>query len=477
MESNHKNVFISFSSKQQDEALRVCNIIEENGLSCFISCRDLVAGEIYAEQLISNIANCNTVVLLLSNDSNNSPHVLREIEYAVSHDIPVIVYSVEECTLSKSMEYFLMTHQWLLPSSDRDVKLIKSIRHKVKSSSDTPSSDLPEPKIKISSSSKKKSNVPLILSLIIAILVIVVLLAIIFATNMQSNNANKNQKEIGELEEIEDEDELVIPEFELGDTVEFGCYNGETIEWRVIKIDKDDQTMMLVSKYILSMKTYDAAEGGEYNKYDDIDYWSFENSNVDDEELLIKIRGNNDWSSSNIRTWLNSDAEKVTYPDQAPTRKAVGLNSYDTEHGFLYEFSDDELDAIEPTSIKTPANTFSTNVKNGQVKSVDSVFLLSYEELDLLEAAGMSLYAKPTESCIASDNRPDGYVSFVNDLKIEEYYWWLRDSDGSKINHAYFVVTPYEEKYDVLTDSVGACAYGIRPAMWVDMTSEVFAED
>lgn len=44
---------------------------------------------------------------------DNSPHVLREIERAVSKHIAIMVYKLEEVELTKSLEYFLMTHQWV----------------------------------------------------------------------------------------------------------------------------------------------------------------------------------------------------------------------------------------------------------------------------------------------------------------------------------------------------------------------------
>lgn len=117
-----KDVFISFSSKETAEAIQVCELLEQNHISCFISTRDLVPGREYAEQLVQNIDEVKAVILLLSNNSNNSPHVLREIEYAVSHKVPILVHALEEVSLSKSMEYYLMTHQWITNTADRDQK-------------------------------------------------------------------------------------------------------------------------------------------------------------------------------------------------------------------------------------------------------------------------------------------------------------------------------------------------------------------
>lgn len=64
------------------------------------------------------------MVLMLSKESNISPHVLREVERAVSKNIPIIVYRIENVQLSKSLEYFLMTHQWMDAADDKDFERI-----------------------------------------------------------------------------------------------------------------------------------------------------------------------------------------------------------------------------------------------------------------------------------------------------------------------------------------------------------------
>ena len=56
-----KKVFISFSSKQTEEAKRICHLLESQGISCFISTRDLMPGEEYAAQLLNHIDEAKVV--------------------------------------------------------------------------------------------------------------------------------------------------------------------------------------------------------------------------------------------------------------------------------------------------------------------------------------------------------------------------------------------------------------------------------
>lgn len=113
-----KYVFISHSSKDGGDAVKLCDYLEENGKKCFIAPRDIQYGHEYAEAIINGVDNSEAMVLMLSDNSNKSPHVLREVERAVSKSIPIIIYKLEEVELSKSMEYFLMTHQWISAAAE-----------------------------------------------------------------------------------------------------------------------------------------------------------------------------------------------------------------------------------------------------------------------------------------------------------------------------------------------------------------------
>ncbi len=120
-------IFISYSSKNTDEATKICDKLENSGQKCFLAYRDIAGGAIYAEELITAIDKSDAVLLLLSEGANTSPHVLREMERACSKGIPIIVYKMEEVVLSKGMEYFLMTHQWV-NKDDNDEKLISVLK-------------------------------------------------------------------------------------------------------------------------------------------------------------------------------------------------------------------------------------------------------------------------------------------------------------------------------------------------------------
>ncbi len=91
----------------------MCQVLEQDGNRCFLAPRDIRTGYEYAEEIVNGIDSSDLMILILSEQANHSPHVLREVERAVSKSVPIIVYKLSEVQLTKSMEYFLMAHQWM----------------------------------------------------------------------------------------------------------------------------------------------------------------------------------------------------------------------------------------------------------------------------------------------------------------------------------------------------------------------------
>lgn len=160
----------------------------------------------------------------------------------------------------------------------------------------------------------------------------------------------------------------------------FGSYLDEDIEWRVLRISEDGTQAVLIASHILTMKAYDVAESGRYNYDGDKDYWTRKFEANTDLALQVKVRGNSDWSASNLRAWLNADTEVVNYTDQPPVAAAMAekKNGYQNEAGFLYGFTQEKRDAIVETELVTKGNALS---ETGSVTTYDRVWLLSLEEL------------------------------------------------------------------------------------------------
>jgi tetratricopeptide (TPR) repeat protein len=106
------DVFISYSSADKTAADAVCASLENNGISCWIAPRDIVAGS-YAAAIIRAIQASKLMVLILSSHSNKSPQVEREIERAVSRNKVIYPLRIENVLPSEDLELFVSSEQWM----------------------------------------------------------------------------------------------------------------------------------------------------------------------------------------------------------------------------------------------------------------------------------------------------------------------------------------------------------------------------
>jgi hypothetical protein len=107
------DVFVSHSSRDKAIADAVCARLEGRGIRCWIAPRDVQPGLPYGEAIIDAIHNCRIMVLLLSSSANNSIHIAKEVERAVSHGATLIPLRIEAVMPGKSLDYFIGSVHWL----------------------------------------------------------------------------------------------------------------------------------------------------------------------------------------------------------------------------------------------------------------------------------------------------------------------------------------------------------------------------
>ena len=437
-------VFISHSSKDAESAQKVCTLLEEAGHQCFIAPRDIRSGHEYAEELMLGIERSDVLVVMLSESANVSPHVLREVEHAASRSIPILVYKMGEVTLTKSMEYFLMTHQWVNQKADTDYDVILQSVERIQESLTKDAAMGNDAQIPLSQSRNVKRKPTKVIVLIAAVFLVAVFAAVFVFIGKKEQQTQVEERQLV-----------------LGDTVTLGSYNDEPILWRVIHLSEDGSRAVLITENIITMKAFDAAESTAFNVDGGNDYWNYLSADFEDPALEAKVRGNNEWESSNIRAWLNSDTEVVSYTGGAPIKSVMSekKNAYDSEAGFLYGFDENERAALVETQIETKGAT-QTQITN------DKVFLLDLEELAWLEEAGVSIMAKPTESAVNQD-ATKWYRAFSLDYEVDNYFWWLREPKENSVTECYIITNGLMADFKT-TQVVGIEGFGIRPAATVD---------
>ena len=121
-----RDVFICHSSKDQASAETLCAVLEAARVRCWIAPRDIPPGTNYGPAIIDAINGCRVLVLILSKASNESVHVVREVERAVNRKgVRIIPLRMEDVTPSRDLEYFISACQWFdgfPPPLDRRVQ-------------------------------------------------------------------------------------------------------------------------------------------------------------------------------------------------------------------------------------------------------------------------------------------------------------------------------------------------------------------
>lgn len=568
-----REVFISYASKESKIADEVCNYLEQNGIICWIAPRNILPGTDYGEAIMNGIENCKIMVLIFSESSNASQHVLREVERAVSKNVPIIAYKISDISPCKSLEYFLLANQWLdATSKGKHLGELLSSIQAILQKEDRKLADI----VPVGEEKKTKTHRKAI-PLVIALGCLAVLLTITFVyfnnseievpkdgeqlastddseafkepgdtitdndeqvkqdsdmqdpqTDLeedgegqsnpdteegqsnpvstdkeQSNNDDKAQVQTdNEKEQSDNERDDSVPAMDavaIGDIIRFGTYEPQgykstnedsDLTWIVVDIDKKNKQVVLLSENILDMKPFDVAESGVWDK--DSEGNSYDR-NLKEEytfKQMTEFRGNSEWEASNIRTWLNSDAARVTYSDQEPSSGATdeGVNSFELQAGFLYGFTTAEKEMLRERKIKTTFNAAQAEKAGkeafiissdsiaesydfsgyGTKTTKDKVFLLSLEEVQkYLYNNNLLIFAKPTQSAIDSD-KSSYYKSY---LAYDTKYcpWFLRTPSGASAHEVLAIGAGISNTADIKHYNAAAGGLGIRPAITISL--------
>jgi formylglycine-generating enzyme required for sulfatase activity len=126
------DVFISYSSKDKAVADAACAKLESRDIRCWIAPRDVLAGKPFAASLLNAIRESQVFVLILSEESNRSVHVLREVSQAVDSGIPIVPFRIADIELSEEMYYYIKSIHWLdamSPPLERHLsKLVETVQ-------------------------------------------------------------------------------------------------------------------------------------------------------------------------------------------------------------------------------------------------------------------------------------------------------------------------------------------------------------
>ncbi|GIN60540.1 hypothetical protein J27TS8_05330 [Robertmurraya siralis] len=224
-----------------------------------------------------------------------------------------------------------------------------------------------------------------------------------------------------------------------------------------------ENSVTLITEKLITLKAFDAKEP----------------SNSDSNR---RTYGNNRYLYSNIRQWLNKDVDSWYEPqhetDESPNANGVNYNYYDSESGFLSNFSRDFKKQILTTNLTVVKNTVTDGGESETFQ--DKIFLPSTTEvglsnenniaegslLEMFTTASASRIANPTTEAVANST----YTS--TSLKDSSPWNWLLRTPVASQSYGIRIVSTSGG----ITNTQGqAGQQGVRPVL--NLPSEIRVYD
>ncbi len=133
------HVFISYSSEEKDYADTIKEEFNKNGIKTWMAPGDIPAGSSYAGVIINALKEADALVLLLTENSQKSVFVDKEVERAINYRKTIIPIALENVKLNDSFEFYLGNQQivQVRQLNDKNPELAKIIRQLKVLTSDT----------------------------------------------------------------------------------------------------------------------------------------------------------------------------------------------------------------------------------------------------------------------------------------------------------------------------------------------------
>ncbi len=461
-------IFISYAKERLKEAEQVCAFLEAGGKQCWIAPRNIQAGNSYGEEIIKGIEGSDGFVLLFDKAANDSQHVLREVERAVSKKLPIVVYRLDDTLPSRSMEYFLFSIQWLdaMGLSEQSLgKLDAALDRRLAETERTESvAKVPEP-VKAPEGINPHVKLSLkktlgILAAVVAIWAVILGLGALQKSREKEKEATPTQAVDGtgagnEAGVTPTGTEEKVSAFRVGDYVSFGSYvpggdiseNADgTIEWQVV--DVNEEGTLLVATRILSIRPFDCAESGRFGWDNNGEMYDRKQKDTYTDAQMREFHGSNDWVTSDLCAWLNASGV-VQYPGKTPQDAATDEygNAHSSEAGFLTDFTKAEAELV--------------------AGSGKGVFLLTKDQVRTYALNGaLNPSTTPTDAAIAADETP--WYRNYKDSGATDYIWATATAVEGSASDVYHVdISLAQDTFG--TKKAAAAGFGIRPALCISV--------
>lgn len=112
----NQQVFISYSNKSQTDrhvADTIYDTLKARGIPCWVAHRDIAAGQNWPDAISKAISNSRVMIVVLSEHTQKSHYVDREVTQAADENLTIIPFCIDEVSLSGGLKLLLSNCQWI----------------------------------------------------------------------------------------------------------------------------------------------------------------------------------------------------------------------------------------------------------------------------------------------------------------------------------------------------------------------------
>lgn len=106
------DVFISYSTKDRDQAYAIRTFLTGRGIACWMAPESIPTGSNYTKEIPVAIRTCKVFLLILSENAQQSPWVLRELDGAVNNNRYILPYLLDDKPMEDEFQFLLTGCQW-----------------------------------------------------------------------------------------------------------------------------------------------------------------------------------------------------------------------------------------------------------------------------------------------------------------------------------------------------------------------------
>lgn len=105
------DVFISHSSKDKELAREIYEYLKSNGIRPWIDFYDIPSGTKYARAIIDGIKNSRVILIILSENANDSENIINEVDNAHNLRKEMLPFHIDRSEMCEELQYYLSRWQ------------------------------------------------------------------------------------------------------------------------------------------------------------------------------------------------------------------------------------------------------------------------------------------------------------------------------------------------------------------------------